>query len=133
MPALRTYNLFISHAWNYNDEYYKMVNFLNDASNFSWKNYSVPEHDPLPMNVFAKKLPNQISPVSAVIILAGMYVPRHDWILTEIEIAKRYNKPIIGVRPWGAQVVPTAVQSVAKEIVGWNTASIVDAIRRCSL
>lgn len=133
MPALRTYNLFISHAYNYNDEYYKMVDFLNNASNLSWKNYSVPEHDQLPMNEFARRLPNQISPASVIIILSGMYVPRHEWILKEIEISQRFNKPIIGVKPWGSQVVPTAVQSVAKEIVGWNTASIVDAIRRWSI
>jgi hypothetical protein len=133
MPALKIYDLFISHAWNYNEDYYKMVEYLKTAPNFSWRNYSVPEHDPLPMDKLAERLYNQIRPVNSVIIVAGMYVPQSDWILTEIEIAKKLNKPIIGVKPWGAQVVPTVVQSVAKEIVGWNTDSIVGAIRRCSI
>jgi hypothetical protein len=133
MPALKTYDLFISHAWDYNEDYYKMVNYLKTALLFSWRNYSVPEHDPLPMNKLAERLYNQIRPVNAVIIVAGMYVPRSDWILTEIDIAKKLNKPIIGVKPRGAQVVPTVVQSVSKEIVGWNTDSIVNAIRRWSI
>jgi hypothetical protein len=47
MPALRPYKLFISHVWNYNDEYWSVVNRLNEAPNFWWENLSVPEHDPL--------------------------------------------------------------------------------------
>ena len=47
MPRLKTYDVFISHAWSYHDNYYRMVNFLNDAPRFNWRNYSVPEHDPL--------------------------------------------------------------------------------------
>ncbi len=133
MPVLKTYDLFISHAWNYNSDYYKMVDFLKTVPYFNWRNYSVPEHDPLPMTKLAQRIYNQIRPVNSVIIVAGMYVPRSDWILKEIEIARNLNKPIIGVKPWGAQVVPKAVQSVAEEIVGWNTASIIDAIRRLSI
>jgi hypothetical protein len=133
MPALKNYGLFISHAWNYNDDYYKMVDYLRSAPYFDWRNHSVPEHDPLPMDELEKRLNNQIHSVNAVIVIAGMYVPRSDWILKEIEIAQRFRKPIIGVKPWGAQVIPAVVQSVANEIVGWNTASIVDAVRRWSI
>ena len=46
MPALKTYRLFISHAWQYHDDYYRLVEMLNAANNFRWYNYSVPEHDP---------------------------------------------------------------------------------------
>ncbi len=133
MPALKTYDLFISHAWDYNDDYYKIVNYLKSAPYFLWRNYSVPEHDPLPMTKLAQRLYNQISPVNSVIIVAGMYVPQSDWILKEIEIAQNLDKPIIGVRPWGAQVVPRIVQSVACEVVGWNTNNIIGAIRRWSI
>lgn len=50
----------------------------------------------------------------------------------EIDTAVRMRKPIIAVKPWGSQVMPTSVASVATEIVGWNTSSIIDAIRRNS-
>jgi hypothetical protein len=45
MPALHDYRLFISHAWKYSDRYERAVRFLNEANNFSWINYSVPEDD----------------------------------------------------------------------------------------
>ncbi len=133
MPELKIYDLFISHAWNYNDEYYKLLDFFQNASNFKYRNYSVPEHDPLPMTKLEERLFNQIKPVNIVLILSGMYVPRSDWIQKEIDIAIELSKPIIGIKPWGQERIPTAVTSVAKDIVGWNTDNIVSAIRRHSL
>lgn len=34
MPSLKTYDLFISHAWKYNSEYYKLERILNDTPQF---------------------------------------------------------------------------------------------------
>lgn len=140
MPYLKTYDLFISHSWKYGDDYNRIVNLLKNAANFKWRNYSCPEHDPAidPNTDFGKRklfeaLDRQIRPVNSVLILSGLYVSYSEWIQKEINIAVNYNKPIIGVIPWGSTNVPTAVQNVAKEIVGWQTTSIVDAIRRWSI
>ncbi|AYK05277.1 TIR domain-containing protein [Brevibacillus laterosporus] len=136
MPALRTYNIFISHAWTYNDDYYRLEEMLNKANNFSWKNYSVPEHDSLDTATnqeLETALQNQIRPTSIVLVLCGMYVNHRRWIQKEIDIAVEMNKPIVGIRPWGQQRIPQEIQDVAKEIVGWNTDSIVSAIRRNAL
>jgi hypothetical protein len=136
MPELRFYRLFISHAWIHNDDYYKLVNILNNANNFSWHNYSVPEHDPLLVKTtkqLDEGLVQQIRPTQAVIIISGMYAAYRQWIQREIEIAKEMNKPIIGINPWGNERIPLSVQNAACEMVGWNTNSIVNAIRRHSL
>lgn len=58
-----------------------------------------------------------------------MYVNYSDAILDEIEIARKYNKPIIAVTPWGNSNIPIIVQQVSKTIIGWNKNSIVEAIR----
>ena len=42
-----TYHLFISHSWTYSDAYDKLVNLLDEANNFVYKNYSVPKDDPI--------------------------------------------------------------------------------------
>ena len=42
MPQLKTYDVFISHAWSYHEDYYRMVRFLDEAQYFYWRNYSVP-------------------------------------------------------------------------------------------
>ena len=140
MPPLKTYRLFISHAWQYNDAYYRAVTLLNDATNFSWANHSDPEHDPLvdPATPVGKRtmtnrLSNQIQGTHCVLIIAGMYAAYREWIQAEIDLAVGFGKPIIGLIPWGQERTPTAVQNVAHAMVGWNTSSIVSAIRTHSL
>jgi len=80
-----------------------------------------------------KELDEQIRPVNCVIVISGMYVAYRYWIQTEIDIATSYGKPIIGIKPWGQERIPQAVQDVAVEMVGWNTDSIVSAVRRHAL
>jgi hypothetical protein len=134
MPLLRNYKVFISHAWDYDSDYYRIERFLNEAPAFIWTNLSVPKHDPiLNTEQLTKELNNQMRPAEAFIILAGMYVAHSGWIQYEINFARRIGRPIIGIRPWSSNVVPLAVQGGAAEIVGWNGASIVAAIRRHAL
>lgn len=140
MPELKTYDLFLSHAWKYNDDYYRLEKMLNEASLFKWRNYSVPKHDPvIDSKTYAGKaeltelLRRQVKPVNCVLILGGMYVAYSEWILKEIKLAQSYNKPIIGVYPWGQQNMPLAIQNAATELVGWNANTIVSAIRRNSI
>src|SRR4051794_19968859 len=100
MPGLRTYNVFISHAWDYSDAYEKAVDLLNGSSYFSWKNHSAPNARPVvPAGRRATKaeltqeLKDQIRGTHAVIVIAGMYVSHSDWIQTEIDIATGWGKP----------------------------------------
>ncbi len=140
MPILRNYNIFISHAWRYNEDYYRLEKFLDSAPNFSWRNYSVPEHDPVidPKSDVGKKylttlLDNQIKPSQIVLIISGMYGVYSDWILKEIQISKKYSKPIVGIIPWGQERIPADIQNACDIMVGWNTDSIINAIRTYSL
>jgi MTH538 TIR-like domain (DUF1863) len=133
----KTYRLFISHAWAYGGGYDRLVGLLNAASRFRWRNYSAPSSKPvvdmrttLGKRKLRAELADQIRPVGCVVILAGMYVPYKEWIRAEIDIAVAWEKPILGVRPWGALRTPVAVSNVADEMVSWSTTSIVSAIRR---
>lgn len=135
--APKTYRLFISHAWAYSSGYVRMVGFLDGAPRFVWKNYSAPADKPVVAEGtlvgrrrLRQELADQIRPTGCIIVLAGMYVAHKEWIQAEIDIAADWGKPILGVRPWGAQRTPTAVSGIADELVNWNTASIVSAIRR---
>lgn len=140
MPILRNYDLFVSHAWRYNEAYYRLEALLQAAQYFQYRNYSVPAHDPLidpgtPIGQARLEalLDAQIRPVQCVIVIAGMYAAHRFWIDKEIGFAQSYNKPIIGLIPWGQERVPTSVQFAAHEMVGWNTDSIVNAVRRWAL
>ena len=131
-------HIFISHAWKYSNDYNTVVSWLNEAQNdgvLTWSNYSVPQHDPLidPYTVIGRNklkemLKGQISPASKVIVISGMYAAYSDWIDFEINASVEYSKYIIGLKPWGAEKIPTKIQNNAAVMVGWNKKSLIDAI-----
>jgi hypothetical protein len=140
MPSLKTYDLFISHAWKYGEDYDKIVEFLNKAPYFAYRNYSAPKDRPLisPLSLVTKKtlqdaIDRKIKPVNAVLILSGMYAAHREWMQFEIETAIKYKKPIIAIIPRGQQRIPKEVLSASITSVGWSTQSIIDAIRLHSI
>jgi hypothetical protein len=134
MPLLRTYNIFISHAWDYTEDYRRIVKWLDETPNFVWKNLSVPKHNPIHNSEeLAKELHNQMRPADVFVILAGMYAAHSDWIQYEINFARRIGRPIVGIQPWGSVMTPLVIQAGADEMVGWNRESIVRAIRTRAL
>ena len=69
---------------------------------------------------------------SAVIILAGVYSTYSKWINKEIEIAKRLQKTIIAVEPWGCEQTSRIVKESADHIVKWQASSVVDAVKKAA-
>lgn len=127
------YNLFISHSWSYSNQYDGLINLLNKDYYFLYKNYSVPKDDPIHnasnQQLLKEAIKKQIQPASCVIILAGVYATYSKWINIEIELAKSMNKKIIAVQYWGADRTSIIVRDNADVIVGWNSSSIINAIR----
>ena len=134
---LRTFNLFISHSWSYSDSYLRLVRLLRARGYFSFRDYSVPRNDPVHNAGTDARLRAAIrrhmAPSSVVIILAGVYATYSKWINIEIDLAQdgfENAKPILAIRPRGNQRISATVSEAADEIAGWNTESIVKAIRR---
>lgn len=133
---MKTYNLFISHSWAYGDTYDKLINLLDNKPYFSYKDYSVPKDDPLHTSGTDKQLyaaiKKKVAQTSVVLIMAGVYGSYSKWIKKEIKIAQTEfttAKPIIAIKPWGNTNTSATVKNAADKIVGWNTDSIVSAIR----
>ena len=130
---LKNYRLFISHSWAYSDAYNTLVSFLNEYPYFQWSDHSVPKDDPI-HNAPSKKalheaIERQMAGVNCTIIMAGVYSSYSEWINKEIEMAKKFGKPIIAVEPWGSERTSQVVKDNASVVVGWNSGSIVQAIR----
>ncbi len=140
MPELKDYKLFISHAWKYGDDYKRLTDLLDNASYFSYYNYSAPKEKPLNLpnttrdlsKEIAEQLENKIKLSQCVLIISGMYYNYKEWMQFEIDTAIKYNKPIISIIPWGNTNTPIELQNISKIQVGWNTSSIVEAIRKYS-
>ncbi len=133
---MKKYNLFISHSWAYDNQYQNLINLLDARPYFHYSNYSVPKDDPLHTSgtdrALYNAIKNQITPSSIVLILAGIYASYSKWIDKEIQIAQTEYwtpKPILAIEPWGSQNTSAKVKDAADKIVGWNTDSIVSAIR----
>lgn len=131
-----SYNLFISHSWTYSDMYERLLNLLNQDTNFSYKNYSVPRNDPIHNAVNQQQLKdaikNQMSYASCVLVLAGVYSTYSKWINIEIDLAKNgfsTPKKIIAIQPWGAERTSSTVKDAADMIVNWQSSSIIQAIK----
>lgn len=130
------YRIFISHSWAYSKAYDKIEEFLKEQG-VSFYNHSVPKDDPIHTNGTDKELYEKIDAkvrgCSCVIILAGVYASYSKWINKEIEIAKKYNKPIIVVEPFGSERTSTVVKEAATVIVAWRASSVANAVKNYAL
>ena len=136
MPKLRNYHILISHSWDYNTDYATIKEWLDNATYFTWTDYSVPLTKPLDVNSereLKDKLRNRIALCSCVIILSGMYFSYSEWMDFEIDTAIALGKPIIGVKPRGQERIPSKVSNNADIMVGWNSNSVVQAVRNFAL
>lgn len=136
MPPVKTYDLFISHAWCHDVDYHRLVNLLSNASLLNWRNHSVPRDAPLVAHDFLgiqEALAHRIHMANALLVVSGMYVDYRKWVKYEIEVAREYNKPVIGIQPWGAVPSSAHIQTVATTMVGWNTDSIAQAVKEFAI
>lgn len=134
---MKTYNIFISHSWSYSDAFDRLKNLLDNRPYFSYMDYSIPKDDPVHTSGTDKELYEAIlrkmRVCHIVLTMAGVYSTYSKWINKEIQAAKKgflNPKPIIGVKPWGQTNVSSVVAENVDVLVGWNTESIVNAIRR---
>ena len=136
MPSFACKKILISHSWHYESQYSTIVAWLNNTSYFKWSNHSVSADKPLNTKTkqqLREELSQQIRGCNAIIVVAGMYTYYSEWINYEIDEALRMKKPIIGIKPWGNQRMPTKIQQNATVLIGWNSSSLISAIRNYAL
>ena len=124
--------LFVSHAWDSDDDYHRVFEFLEAASNFYYTNLSAPERRPAGGREAERdELRRQITPAETVILLASQYRRAADLIEFQANFAKAAEKPLILVSSFGAtSVVPKPLLTLVAESVDWDGRALVDAIRR---
>lgn len=136
---MKQYSIFISHSWAYGDAYERLVEMLNNDPRFNFRNYSVPQDDPIHnapnAALLEAAIKRQMTFCDVIVILAGVYSSYSKWINKEINLAKNgftYPKPILAIEPWDSEKTSKLVKDNADKIVKWNTSSIVSGIRELS-
>lgn len=128
----KTYKVFISHSWSHIADLNNLRNLLENRGYF---NVTFEEATPdVPINsanasYIKTRLKQKILNSDVVLGIAGIYASHSDWMEWELDTAVNNGIPIIGVVPRGKERVSTVVSSRAKQVVRWNTESIVTAIR----
>jgi hypothetical protein len=122
---LRVYKIYISHIKDFK-EYNLFLEKLKAANEFKWINLAKPGDG-------NENLELQIKDVDVVIILSGQYSKNPSSLKKQIKIAQNFKKPLIAVRPYGMENVPTFIENLAQDIVGWNTPCIIEVIKENAL
>lgn len=133
-------HVFISHSWAYSGHYETLEewifnqNWRQGQASLVFRDFSVPKNDPIhnapTVRALRDAIFNKIARSHVVVIPLGMYANYSKWIQKEIDGANSYAKPILGVNPWGQERSSFVVGNAAKEVVGWNSKSIVGGIWR---
>lgn len=130
MPKLRTYRVFISHCWEY-DDYYTLVDWLENEPLFDCKNLSVPEESALSDDqALEKRLRKRIGDSDILLVIIGMEIAHRYWMKWEIKWAHIRGIPIVGVMSNGGQRVPQALDRTGCPIVRWRRDSVISAVRQ---
>lgn len=130
----KLYDIFISHAWRYHNDWIRMGELFDKCTDLEWRNFSVPWHDPAMSphtdvggRFIRNWLESQIAPVYGIILLNSVYETKSSrkWVLLEVEMARRHNKPVVAVPTYGNDDILPEVQAMSDQIVGWDCHEIV--------
>jgi hypothetical protein len=116
---LEVHDLFITHNGPGDEEYLTFFQRLLEAPDFEWKDHGVPGLNR------EEELEKQILPAQVVVVLSGLY-NRHPEVKKQVEIARKLDKPLLLIRPYGLEEVPPELDKVASGVVGWNRVCIVE-------
>lgn len=119
----KIYKLFISHLDKEDEEYNLFRDKLKASYDFNWTDGAVLDKNSI------DDLTEQIKQVDVVIILSGLFSKEAKLISQQLDVALKLKKPIVVIRPYGLENVPSNLEKIAAEVVGWNTPCIVDSIK----
>ncbi len=119
----KIYKLFVIHLNDNDDEYKLFISKLDASYDFEWKDYAVN------IESIHIKLIEQMKLADIIIILSGLYIKNKRLLQKQIDVAVELEKSIVVIRPYGMENVPSNLEDIATEVVGWNTPCIVDSIK----
>ena len=117
----KIFNLIITRGIDKENEYGQFAEKLYSKPEFLWTESVARDYTAFGESFFKK--------VDVIVILSGLYSTNKEKIDDLIEVALKYDVPILLVRPYGLEEVPENIESKAKSIVGWNANCIIDSIK----
>jgi len=132
----RTYDVFVTHAWRYHEDWNRFSDLMNGVAQFRWRNFSVPWYDPA-IDVHTESgrkfvedwLEQQIRPVHAVVALDSVLAVKsaRHWIAREIEVGRQHGKPIFGM-PGSTAAASPELAGLVDRVLPWDGQAVAEAI-----
>lgn len=117
----KIFNLIITRGIDNENEYGQFSEKLYSKPEFLWTESVARDYSAFGESFFKK--------VDVIVVLSGLYSNNKEKIDDLIEVAEKFDVPILLVRPYGIEEVPENIESKAKSIVGWNANCIIDSIK----
>ena len=133
------YDIFITHAWRYHDDWIRLSNLLDAEKSIQWRNFSVPWYDPaldpnteLGARKIRSWIDGQIRPVIGTVLLDGVYAVKstRTWLEMEVELSRAHNKPVVVIPAHGTISVSAEALTLADAQVGWDALQVVTTLKK---
>lgn len=131
----KTYSLFISHSWDYDDKLQDLKNLINSRDYFPAEYTQIERSCPINSDraaVVKANITKRLEVSDVVLAIAGVFASHSDWMQWEMDKAKELGLKVIGIIPRGQERISQEVYKRSVIDVRWNADSIVDAIRKYS-
>jgi hypothetical protein len=124
--------LFVSHAWEENDDYVRVFEYLEASGTFYYINSSRPQAKrPIDKESQREDLRRQIAPCEVIIVLPAVYRLAPELVQFQMNFAKAAEKPIVALENFGStEALPKIIADLADEVSPWNERNLIDALRR---
>ena len=124
--------LFVSHAWEENDDYVRVFEYLEASGTFYYINSSQPQAKrPIDRESQREDLRRQIAPCEVIIVLPAVYRLAPELVQFQMNFAKAADKPIVALENFGStEALPKVIADLADEVSPWNERNLIDALRR---
>jgi len=128
----KSYDLFISHSWDYDGDYHGLIELLERESSLDWHNCSAPRSAPvvaLDLAGIRSALARRIYRSDAILVVLGRHLDESKWVRYELSVAREYGRPIIGIKPPKPIPASADIGEVATTMADWTSDSIAQAIK----
>jgi hypothetical protein len=124
--------LFVSHAWEENEDYSRLFEYLEASGKFYYLNTSLP-HATRPVDKEAQReeLRRQIAPCEVIVVLPAVFRAAPELVQFQMNFAKAANRPIVAMENFGStEPLAKVIKDLADEVSPWNERNLIDALRR---
>jgi hypothetical protein len=132
------YDIFITHAWRYHDDWIRLSSLFDAEKSIKWRNFSVPWYDPaldpnteLGAKAIRSWIDGQIRPVIGTVLLDGVYAVKSNrkWLELEVELSRNHLKPVVVLPVHGTTSVSAEATALADAVIAWDALEIVKVLQ----